>query len=611
MPKPHKCRPFDHLSKVGVEKKLDRDGFWNANKAKLSQKRKRTNPNQLYTGPYGKKPDELELKVKEGEQAAQSDKFTDYTVKKLGLSLNLRILKDNFEPIADGTEYSLEIAEPDWTADSKGWTAPAKKEHPQMANGVIKVKIPPTAEKGTLTVRVKAADTDPPGGGGGGQKANRGEVPVTWDLKIGALNPVGELAPDKNCTSGVQQRLNNLRFNCGPVDGKSGTNTKAAVAAFQSFFKINVGKGKEGKADPEQTQPKLKEVHDTDKKVTVPEGSGQLKDPSADVNKGKLATATKDIGHVAPSYGEFTTCNTFVIRPEYRISLELGEIENLFPWPIDSIPGRLARMQVLGFFYWPLNHRVAAGADKDPATGLMRKPDVPNAKLAENREAYKVAWDYFKEKFCGVASGSLDTQDADNKGEAELKKRLKEWVVQQMNAAAGGGPGGQLPKPAPLDETGKPKPKEDQGHYAKIRLPGGWCRLSRNRAGEYTGDQTISGMTMYDPRYAYETNCYKANPVLGKIPLIAKVEKFESSTNKWKPANDVWVHFQLLRPYDLPAFDEGRKCHEQLSPPPQVGSSFSVSNPDPHSYISGVGPKYFTELWEKYDFDNDNPQVTN
>jgi fibronectin type 3 domain-containing protein len=609
MPRPHKCGPLDHISKVGVDKRLDRDGLWNANEAKL-RKRKRTNPNQLYTGPYGGKPDELELKVKEGEQRARSDKFTDYTVQKPGLWLNLRILKDNFEPIADGTDYSLEITDPDWTADGTGWKAPAKKEHPKIANGVIKVKIPPAAQKGALTVRVKAIDTDPPGSGE--QRANRGDVPVTWDLKIGALNPVGERAPDKKCTSGVQQRLNNLRFNCGPVDGKWGKNTEAAVAAFQKFFEINVDKGKEGKADPEQTQSRLKEVHDTDKEVTVPEDSGQVKDPSANVNvKKKLPTKTEDIGHVAPSYGEYTTCNTFVIRPEYRISLKLGEIENLFPWPIDSIPGRLARMQVLGFFYWPLNHRVAAGADTDPVTGLKRKPDVPNVKLAENREAYKIAWDYFKEKFCGVAKGSLNTSDADHRGEDELRRRLKEWVVQQMNGTAVGGPGGQLPIPAPEDETGKPAPREDQGHYAKIRFPGGWCRLSSSKAGEYTGDQTISGMTMYDPRYEYESKCYKANPVLGKIPLIAKVEKLESSTGQWKPASNVWVYFQLLKPYGLPAFDEARKCHEQLSPPPQVGSSFSVSNPDPYSYVSGVGPKYFTDVWEKYQFDNDNPQVTN
>ena len=111
--------------------------------------------------------------------------------------------------------------------------------------------------------------------------------------------------------------------------------------------------------------------------------------------------------HVAPSYGGFTTYNTLRIRPEYRISLRMGEIDKLFPWPIDSIPGRLARMQVLGLFYWPLKHRVAAGKTAKP----------PGARLNENQAAYVEAWKYFKKKFCKISDGDLNKQSSEDKAQ--------------------------------------------------------------------------------------------------------------------------------------------------------------------------------------------------
>jgi len=335
------------------------------------------------------------------------------------------------------------------------------------------------------------------------------------------------------------------------------------------------------------------------------------KDPGANLGSSRLPTKKEDIGHVRPSVKDPKGINTLVIRPTYRISLQLGEIENLFPWPIDSYPGRAARLQVLGMFYFPLNHRCAAGSDTDPVSGLTRKPDVPKAKMAENREGYKVAWDYFLQKFCGVDKADLNKDASDRKGEAELKKRLKEWIVQQMNKTANGGPGGHLPKAAPLDDKEEPKADEAEGHFAKIRLPGGWPSLSKNELGEYTADQTISGMFFYDSRYEHEWNCYKANPVLGLIPLVATVEKCDPASDEWKPVENVTVHFQFHKPYDLPAYDTARKPNEQLNRPVLVGSSFSVTHPDPPNYVSGVGQEYFTELWEKYQENKDTPLTNN
>lgn len=318
-------------------------------------------------------------------------------------------------------------------------------------------------------------------------------------------------------------------------------------------------------------------------------------DPGAGLTpKEKLPTTKDGIGHVAPSFTDKPRFNTLVLRPEYRISLRLGEIENLFPWPINTLAGRGARLQVLGLFYWPLNHRVALGTTAKPALA---------APIAENQDGAKFAWKYFKEKFCGNGN--------DAAGETELKKRLKEWVVQRMNGTASGGPGGELPLPPVEGEAAS----EAKGHFAKIRLPGGWCMLTPLNGGgsaaDYNADTSISGLGMYDSKYAHETNCYNVNPALGKIPLVATVEKLDSATNQWKPAKDVYVSFQLLKPADLPAFDTARGCHQQLNRPTLHGSSWNSTHPNPKTITAGAGPKYFTELWEKYEKDDDTPQVNN
>jgi N-acetylmuramoyl-L-alanine amidase len=57
--------------------------------------------------------------------------------------------------------------------------------------------------------------------------------PDTWALKLGHLDPVEAL-------TGVQARLNNLGYDCGPVDAVNGPRTKAAVKAFQKAHGLDV-----------------------------------------------------------------------------------------------------------------------------------------------------------------------------------------------------------------------------------------------------------------------------------------------------------------------------------------------------------------------------------
>jgi hypothetical protein len=68
------------------------------------------------------------------------------------------------------------------------------------------------------------------------------------NLRLGDLDPCDQ-------PTGVQQRLNNLGYDCGSEDGEVGDVTKDAIKKFQEAYKLNVT----GKAD-DATKNKLKEL---------------------------------------------------------------------------------------------------------------------------------------------------------------------------------------------------------------------------------------------------------------------------------------------------------------------------------------------------------------
>lgn len=275
MPEDYECKPYDHLTKIALESKnkIGRKKIWEANKDELERK----NPNILFTKVAGNvpgEPDVIEIPDPEEQEGdAPADQESEYEIGSTDLFLRLRILKGDYTPVEDNTEYSLDIEDAEgnsWTEDNPktGWKKDKVKQ-PPIKDGLIEVEIPPTAKEGVLTLRLKAEDTDKPksagDAGGDKDKANRGDVPVKWELKIGALNPIREEASTDRCVSGVQQRLNNLGINSGPVDGIHGPLTSKGVTAFQNLFKL------EPDADPGPiTQGKLHEVHDTKDKVKIP-----------------------------------------------------------------------------------------------------------------------------------------------------------------------------------------------------------------------------------------------------------------------------------------------------------------------------------------------------
>ncbi len=592
MAKTYTCESIDHICSIASGKKFHNwKTIWNDPANKDLQK-KRRNPNVLFKG------DKIVIpKIDDKKETKAVDKSHIFEISNLVPGLNLRILNIDFTPLKQA-KYELTI---------KGVEEPVRGNTDDK--GEIKiVKIPPQCKEAVLVVTVppqEIKDEEAQGEDGRlrSKVENKSEVPLTWKLKIGGLDPIKEKAPDKRCVSGIQQRLNNLGFDCGPVDGKMGANTKAAIETFQCLFKLT----KDGDPAQAATQDKLEKVHDKNSYTGPPQG--EIKDITPIPANKRQETTDKDIGFVAPHLkdaGEFEIFNNLVIRPVYRISLKMGDIERLFPWPIDSKAGRLARLQVLGLFNWPLDHRVAAGKKRKP-TGT---------RYNDNQAAYTTAWKYFKDKFCGGGD--------DAAAEKELKKRIKEWIVQRYdgteagagyNSAAKTTGGGLLPKAADVDNKDKPQGvDEKKGHFAKIRLPGGWSFFDAGSKQSANREAGFSGTDMYDSAYKFEGHCYSVNQVLGKIPLIAIVEEYWPKEKKWKPAKDAQVYFQLLKPYDFPAFDPNRKVHKQLNRPPLIGSVYSVTHPREPNYDAGQGPKYYMEeVWDKYKYDPDvdDPQVNN
>ncbi len=617
MARKHRCKDSDHIAKIAKDKNFY---YWRTvwdDDSNSGLSGRRSNPCVLFNGDDRSNGDTVEIPdIEQDTETAAIDDETVFVIpEKTELQLNLRILNPDFSPV-ENAEYELVIE---------------GREEPYIGDTgntgeIIAEELPLEAQIGRLSLRLNSEGDDAPAPGGGedgdaeaggeeGGNAVEGDVPVTWDLKIGALNPIMENAPNRRCLSGVQQRLNNMGFNAGPVDGVMGPNTRAAVETFQSMFR-NFGLQKDGKPGQGETQPRLEDVHDKNDYVGDPQVL-----PAEDITpvpeNRKQETTAEHIGHVAPDFKDGTFFNTLLIRPEYRISMELGDIENLFPWSIDTKAGRLARLQVLGLFYWPLNHRVAAGGKSVTAPGLTAKPINP-ARLADNRAAYNFIWAYFKEKFCG---GGAD----DTVAEEELKRRLREWVVQKFDDA-GHGAGGELPAPTAVTEQGDPSESASlaNGNYAKIRFPGGWCFLMTDAAlFDHNRDPSINGIGMYDRKYDFETACYNQNPILGKIPLVAKVEMYMALRDEWVPARDRSVYFQLLRPYDLPDFinDVNRLNSQPNHPAPREGA-YSVTHPNPPTRPNTdgtslplterrAGPGYFTHVWDNYAFDAADPQGNN
>ena len=165
------------------------------------------------------------------------------------LYLRFRVLNDRFESIASFT-YTLEVDRRRLQGSQD-----RNSENSPSANGVISEKISNRASSARLTIVYKETPTSE-------------DTTKVYQLAIGKLNPVSAAnAPNQQCLTGVQARLNNLGYLCGDVDGTIGPLTRLALQRFQRRMLGDAAVT--GQSDA-ATQAKLHEVHDTPAPVPAP-----------------------------------------------------------------------------------------------------------------------------------------------------------------------------------------------------------------------------------------------------------------------------------------------------------------------------------------------------
>jgi hypothetical protein len=251
--------------------------------------------------------------------------------------------------------------------------------------------------------------------------------------------------------------------------------------------------------------------------------------------------------HLAPDFDKRIHFNTMRVKPEYRISLRLGNIDDLFAHEANSVEGQMERFQVLGLFYFPLGHSKA-------------------------KDRFAQTWTWAKEKI-------FKSND-----DAVIRKAVDDAL--KCRVVSGAKPPGWNDAPSGLPVDAKDPMNPAPENFAKIRLPGCYTVQYGAGAGSINKDTSRPGEFSTHRQFQHETPFYTDNKVLGKIPLVAFVEKRLGEDDPWQPAKDVSVHFQLLPTYpsDQPAYDPAVKSSEQFAPPPPGalrGTPFASPLPNP------------------------------
>jgi N-acetylmuramoyl-L-alanine amidase len=183
-------RQGDCISSIAEEYGFFWETIWNhPNNAELRQTR--GNPNLLNPGDSVFIPE-----MTEREESSATEQRHRFRRKGIPEVLRIRLLNGNDEPIAN-EQYVIEID----GILSDGST---------NSDGEIEIAIPPNARAGRIVL------------------SESGEE---FPIRLGQVDPI-------NSTSGVQARLNNLGYDCGPVDGVLGERTRSALQAFQRHHDI-------------------------------------------------------------------------------------------------------------------------------------------------------------------------------------------------------------------------------------------------------------------------------------------------------------------------------------------------------------------------------------
>jgi len=214
MPIDHKVEDGECISSIAHKYGMLPDTIWN-DPANAELKSKRKTPNVLMAG------DTVVIKDLEKKEAACSTGGRHRFSKKKGTGsvLKLVIEDEEMKPRAN-VKFVIAIG---GTITSGSTDGSGRINHP----------VPPNARSGRLVVG----------------DAAKGEDLQEYDLVLGGLDPIDTM-------TGVQQRLRNLGFYHGTVDGKNGTLTKEAIANYQAAHDIKTT----GKPD-DSTRQKMQEEH--------------------------------------------------------------------------------------------------------------------------------------------------------------------------------------------------------------------------------------------------------------------------------------------------------------------------------------------------------------
>ncbi|MHC4502607.1 MAG: PGRP and LysM peptidoglycan-binding domain-containing protein [Planctomycetota bacterium] len=207
----HTVKQGECVESIAFEHGLFWETVWNDPK-NAELKDARGNPNALLPG------DKLYVRdMEEKDEPCEAEQKHRFRRKGIPCMLRL-VLCDQGEPRAN-QDYELEI-------DGEVFTGKTD------ANGLLEQGILPNAKEGKLAV---------------GTGADRME----YVLNLRQLDPADE-------PSGVQQRLNNMGYDAGKVDGTLNDQTRSALSRFQADNDLEPT----GELDDE-TVKKLMEVHNT------------------------------------------------------------------------------------------------------------------------------------------------------------------------------------------------------------------------------------------------------------------------------------------------------------------------------------------------------------
>lgn len=215
----YKVLPNDCLSKIAKQHGFTWKKLWDYGpNAALKQKRK--DPNILMPGDILRIP-----AIAKKHESRAVNNCHRFVRRKEQATLSIRVMVDG-EPVKD-TPCRLRIEMLGNSAEKHGSTD--HQGHVKI-NGTREIKLPGETRSAVLLVGAPPHE-------------------ITYPLAIGHLAPYDELL-------GVQQRLNNLGYHCGPEDGLLGHRTKAAITAFQQ--KTNLTSN--GMPDS-KTKEELKKAH--------------------------------------------------------------------------------------------------------------------------------------------------------------------------------------------------------------------------------------------------------------------------------------------------------------------------------------------------------------